>query len=99
MRDEFLDAGGMRLHYLACGPRGAPLMLFLHGFPESCLAWRAMLPLFADRWHAVALDLPGYNLSDKPAETSAYRASAVARVIESFMQALGYAQCVLVGHD
>ena len=92
-------APDVRLHYASCGEAGAPLMLFLHGFPEFWYAWRALLPAFGGRFHAVAPDLRGYNLSDKPADTRAYRPSALVADIDALVRGLGYQRCVLVAHD
>ena len=64
---------GVRLHCAEAGEPGRPLLLFVHGFPEFWYAWKALLPAFADRWHAVAPDLRGFNLSDKPTDPKAYR--------------------------
>lgn len=92
-------APGVRLHYASCGEPGAPLMLFLHGFPEFWYAWRALLPVFGERFHAVAPDLRGYNLSDKPADVRAYRMPALVADIDALVGALGHERCVLVAHD
>ncbi len=92
-------APDVRLHYASCGDAGAPLMLFLHGFPEFWYAWRALLPAFGGRFHAVAPDLRGYNLSDKPADTRAYRPSALVADVDALVRGLGYQRCVLVAHD
>src|SRR5690606_32672498 len=76
-------APDVRLHYASCGEPGKPLMLLLHGFPEFWYAWRAVLPAFGARFHAVAPDLRGYNLSDKPADVRAYRASVLVSDIDA----------------
>lgn len=89
----------VRLHYASCGEPGAPLMLFLHGFPEFWYAWRALLPAFGGRFHAVAPDLRGYNLSDKPADVRAYRMPALVADIDAQVRGLGHERCVLVAHD
>jgi len=92
-------APDVRLHYASCGEPGAPLMLFLHGFPEFWYAWRAVLAAFGARFHAVAPDLRGYNLSDKPADVRAYRASVLVSDIDALVRGLGHERCVLVAHD
>jgi epoxide hydrolase 4 len=55
------------------GDADAPLILFLHGFPEYSGAWKEVLPTFADRFHAVAPDQRGYALSAKPVGVEASR--------------------------
>jgi pimeloyl-ACP methyl ester carboxylesterase len=90
---------GLRLHCAEVGAPGAPLMLFLHGFPEFWYAWKEVLPAFAGRWHAVAPDLRGFNLSSKPEEVEAYRADRLVADVEGLIRALGHEQAVVVGHD
>ena len=90
---------GIRLHCAEAGTPGAPLMLFLHGFPEFWAAWKDVLPAFADRWHAVAPDLRGFNLSSKPADVRAYRAPEIVADLEGLITALGHEHAVVVAHD
>ncbi len=89
----------LRLHYASCGDARRPLMLLLHGFPEFWLAWRPLMPRFADRFHVVAPDLRGYNRSDRPSAIDAYRASELVGDLDALVGALGHDRCVLVGHD
>ena len=71
---QFADLpNGTRLHYASAGKHGAPLMLFVHGFPEFWYEWEAQLAAFGDTHFAVAPDMRGYNLSSKPAAVDAYR--------------------------
>ncbi len=75
-------------------------MLFLHGFPEYSGAWRHMLEHFGARgWRAVAPDLRGYNLSDKPAGVEAYRAKHLVADISALAAHFTQRKFVLVGHD
>jgi pimeloyl-ACP methyl ester carboxylesterase len=90
---------GVRLHYAACGEPGKPLMLFVHGFPEFWFEWERLLREFGRDHYAVALDLRGFNLSDKPAEVKAYRAKVVIEDLRQLINALGYRRCVMVAHD
>jgi pimeloyl-ACP methyl ester carboxylesterase len=90
---------GVRLHCAQVGTPGAPLMLFLHGFPEFWQAWNDVLPAFADRWHAVAPDLRGFNLSDKPTDVRAYSAPRLVADIDGLIRGLGHERAVVVAHD
>ncbi len=92
-------APGIRLHYAQAGAPDAPLMLFLHGFPEFWYAWRALLPALGEDFHAVAPDLRGFNLSSKPTEVEAYRAGAIVKDLRGLMRGLGHERCTLVAHD
>jgi pimeloyl-ACP methyl ester carboxylesterase len=101
IRHETRDCGGVKLHCGVAGEAGAPLILFLHGFPEFWAAWRRPMTYFAGRgWLAVAPDLRGYNLSDKPAAVEAYRARhLVADVLALGAHYSPGRKFVLVGHD
>jgi pimeloyl-ACP methyl ester carboxylesterase len=95
---ETVAANGIRLHAARAG-RG-PLMLFLHGFPEYWAMWKPFLEHFGARGRrAVAPDLRGYNLSDKPSEVEAYKSRHL--VADVLALAAHYTQepFVLVGHD
>ena len=60
-------AGDVRLHCAAMGPRGGPLVLLLHGFPQCWVAWRHQLPALAQAgFRVVAPDPRGYGGSDEP---------------------------------
>jgi pimeloyl-ACP methyl ester carboxylesterase len=94
---HFLATNGISLHYVTQGE--GPLMLFLHGFPEFWYSWRHQLAEFANDYTCVALDLRGYNESDKPEGVGAYRMEELVRDVEGVIRKLGYDRCILVGHD
>jgi pimeloyl-ACP methyl ester carboxylesterase len=96
-RHEYISTNGIRLHYVTQGE--GPLMIMLHGFPEFWYSWRHQIPEFAKDFKVVALDLRGYNDSDKPKEQSAYVMNEFIRDVEGVIKGLGYDTCVLVGHD
>lgn len=96
--DSYAEVNGIRLHYVAEGQ--GPLMLFLHGFPEFWYAWKEQLPEFGRDHLAVAPDLRGFNLSDKPAEVEQYDISRVAEDVRALANMLnGGQRFTLVGHD
>ncbi|NJL01772.1 MAG: alpha/beta hydrolase [Spirulinaceae cyanobacterium RM2_2_10] len=92
-----IATNGIRLHYVAAGE--GPLMLLLHGFPEFWYSWRHQIPEFAQAYRVVALDLRGYNESDKPQATRAYQMRELVEDVRGVITGLGYEHCVLVGHD
>ncbi|MBD2059309.1 alpha/beta hydrolase [Oculatella sp. FACHB-28] len=94
---DYIISNGIRLHYVTQGE--GPLMLMLHGFPEFWYSWRKQIPEFAQNYKVVALDLRGYNDSEKPTDQSAYVMSEFIKDIEGVTRGLGYDRCVLVGHD
>lgn len=92
-------ASGMRLHYASCGDASKPLLLMLHGFPECWLTWESFMPGFEQTHHVVAPDMRGYNLSDKPAETSDYHITRLVRDVVELIDALGHRKALVIGHD
>jgi pimeloyl-ACP methyl ester carboxylesterase len=96
-RHEYINTNGIKLHYVTQGE--GPLMLMLHGFPEFWYSWRHQIPEFGKDFKVVALDLRGYNDSDKPADQSAYVMAEFIKDVEGVVRGLGYDKCVLVGHD
>ncbi|MEL7316774.1 MAG: alpha/beta fold hydrolase [Cyanobacteria bacterium J06559_3] len=94
---QFIEANGLRLHYVTQGT--GPLLLLLHGFPEFWYSWRHQIPVLAEHFTVVALDLRGYNDSDKPEDVAAYAMPELVGDIVGVITGLGYEQCVLVGHD
>ncbi len=96
-KHEYLTTNGVKLHYVTQGE--GPLMLMLHGFPEFWYSWRHQIREFANQYKVVAVDLRGYNDSDKPEDPSAYVIDELVKDVKGIIQGLGYDSCVLVGHD
>ncbi len=94
---DTLQANGINFHYVTAGE--GPLLLLLHGFPEFWYSWRHQIPTLAKTHKVVALDLRGYNDTDKPQGHRAYRLPILIQDVEAVIKALGYDQCTLVGHD
>jgi pimeloyl-ACP methyl ester carboxylesterase len=77
-----------------------PMVLMLHGFPESWYSWRHQFAPLADAgYHAVAPDMRGYGNSDKPANIDAYNQVEVVNDIVGLIPALGYETAIVIGHD
>ncbi|MCU0537990.1 MAG: alpha/beta hydrolase [Hydrococcus sp. Prado102] len=96
-RHDFITTNGIKLHYVTQGE--GKLMLMLHGFPEFWYSWRHQLPEFAKDYKVVALDLRGYNESDKPQQLEAYNIKELRQDVAGVIAGLGYEKCILVGHD
>jgi pimeloyl-ACP methyl ester carboxylesterase len=95
---EYVEANGLRLHYVTEG--AGPLMLLLHGFPEFSYAWKEQIAAFSSDYRVVALDLPGYNLSAKPAEVEAYAIPRIVAAVRGVLDRINPGQrTILVGHD
>jgi pimeloyl-ACP methyl ester carboxylesterase len=93
-----IETNGVRLHVAEQGE--GPLVVLLHGFPESWYSWRHQLRALAEAgYHAVAPDQRGYGGSDRPAETDRYTMLHLVGDVVGLIDALGEEQAVVVGHD
>lgn len=90
---------GIELDYLDVGPRDAPVLIFLHGFPESHRTWRHQIAHFSDRYRCIAPDQRGYRGSSKPQEVSAYTPDKLIADIFALADACGVDRFTIVGHD
>ena len=93
-----VETNGISLNIAEQGE--GPLVLMLHGFPESWYSWRQQFSALAEAgYHAVAPDMRGYGESDKPFEIEAYNQVEVVNDIIGLIPALGYETAVVFGHD
>ncbi|MFF3691236.1 alpha/beta hydrolase [Streptomyces sp. NPDC002187] len=87
-----------RIHLVEQGT--GPLVLLVHGFPESWYSWRHQLPVLAAAgYRAVAVDVRGYGRSSRPGDTGAYRMLDLVEDNAAAVHALGEQSAVIVGHD
>ncbi|WP_013627845.1 alpha/beta fold hydrolase [Rubinisphaera brasiliensis] len=83
------EVEGVSIFYREAGPKDAPTLLLLHGFPTSSHMFRDLIPALADRYHVVAPDFPGFGYSDAPpADQFEYSFDHLARLIEQFTEQL-----------
>ena len=94
-----IDTGSLRLRAAIEG--SGPLVIFVHGFPESWYSWRHQLgPVASAGFTACAIDVRGYGGSDKPLEVAAYTMEAIVGDLVGVADALSPgAPAILVGHD
>jgi pimeloyl-ACP methyl ester carboxylesterase len=97
---------GITLSCRACGERGRPVLLFLHGFPEGAFVWDALLQHFAQAEHGgyrcVAPNLRGYERSSAPPEVKDYRAKFLVQDVRALIDSEcgeGNPLAALVAHD
>ncbi len=84
------DVGGLSIFYREAGPRRAPTLLLLHGFPSSSRMYERLFARLADTVHLVAPDYPGFGHSDAPRPTAFdYTFTNLARTIELFTDTIG----------
>ncbi|MFF4350082.1 alpha/beta fold hydrolase [Streptomyces sp. NPDC001530] len=87
-----------RIHLVEQG--AGPLVLLVHGFPESWYSWRHQLPVLAAAgYRAAAIDVRGYGRSSKPSGAAAYRMLDLVEDNAAVVHALGERTAVIVGHD
>jgi haloacetate dehalogenase len=95
MEHGFALVEGVRLHYVQQG--SGPLVLLLHGWPQTWYQWRELIPPLAEEYTVVAPDMRGYGLSDKPRTGSDKR--TMAADLRALARVLGHERVRLVGHD
>lgn len=93
---DTVAANGMALGYRELG--SGPAVLLLHGWPTSSYLWREVMPPIAAGNRVVAVDLPGFGVSDKPLDVR-YGFEFYARAIDGFLDALDIDTVALAGHD
>jgi pimeloyl-ACP methyl ester carboxylesterase len=95
-----ISANGFRFSADAAGEAGAPLVLLLHGFPQTRYTWRHQLPaLAAAGFRAVAPDQRGYSPGARPSGAAHYGTGALVADALAIADALGASRFHLVGHD
>jgi pimeloyl-ACP methyl ester carboxylesterase len=97
-RAHVVDVAGSRIHCVEAGE--GPLVLLVHGFPESWYSWRHQIPaLAAAGYRVVAIDVRGYGRSSKPQAIEEYRMVRLVADNVGLVSALGAETAVIVGHD
>lgn len=87
-------------HYWEAGPSDGPLMIFIHGWPEIGLVWRAQMEAFAaEGWRCIAPDLRGFGASAVPAAKGAYAIKEIVDDMVELHARLGGKAAIWVGHD
>ncbi len=85
-----VEIAGVDIFYREAGPKTAPVVLLLHGFPTSSHMFRNLIPALADRYHVIAPDYPGFgNSAMPPVEAFDYSFDNFADIVEAFTEKLG----------
>lgn len=93
----YARVNGLRMHYAEAG--SGPLVVLLHGFPETWYMWRNVIPVLSTRFHVVAPDMRGYNESDKPEGVGSYTLDKLSEDIVGLIKEMGEERAHIVGHD
>jgi pimeloyl-ACP methyl ester carboxylesterase len=95
-----IAVAGVTLHVVTAGAADAPLVILLHGFPETWQAWqRYVKPFLAIGWRVAIPDQRGYGSSDKPNSVASYVLDVLADDVCGLATALDADKFALVGHD
>lgn len=90
VRYRTVEIDGLDVFYREAGPKDAPTVLLLHGFPTSSHMFRDLIPQLAEKYHVVAPDYPGYGLSSAPGvEEFDYTFDSLAEVVAKFIDRVG----------
>jgi pimeloyl-ACP methyl ester carboxylesterase len=94
------DIDGVKVFYREAGPKDAPTVLLLHGFPTSSHMFRNLIPQLADRYHVIAPDYPGYGQSGQPAmDKFTYSFDNLATVVDKLTGKLGLTKYAMYVQD
>jgi pimeloyl-ACP methyl ester carboxylesterase len=98
VRGRIVPLCGEELFVVDQGPRDAPVVTMLHGFPGSSWDFSWLSALTCGRLRTVTFDFPGYGMSTKPAAGD-YSLARMADITEALLSHLGVSACTLYGHD
>src|ERR1700712_3596121 len=80
---------GLNIFYREAGPKDAPVILLMHGYPTSSFMFRNLIPILSEKYHVIAPDMPGFGFSDAPARKDfAYTFDNLANTMQGFIDEL-----------
>ena len=97
VKHGFADSGGVKIHYATLGK--GPLVVMIHGFPDYWYTWRHQMEALAGEHQVVAIDLRGYNKSDKPKGAASYDMKLLVGDVLAVVKHFKQKKATLVGHD
>lgn len=89
---------GVGLHFVEAGDRANPAIVLIHGLGGSTFDYRRLIPMLAEYRYVLAVDLPGFGYSDRPASHN-YALSSQARVVRELLERLDVTTATVVGHS
>ena len=93
----YAENNGVKIHYATLG--SGPLIVMIHGFPDFWYSWRHQMTALAATHQVAALDLRGYNLSDKPKGVENYDMKLLVGDVLAVIKHTSKQKAVIVGHD
>lgn len=95
-----VQVDGVGIFYREAGPKNAPAIVLMHGFPSSSREFDTLIPLLATKYHLIAPDYPGFGLSDAPSPTRYdYIFDHIAQTIGDLLGKLGVNNYTMYLHD
>ena len=95
---HYADNNGVRIHYVTIG-EGQTSIVMIHGFPDFWYTWRNQMIALMSRYQVAAIDLRGYNLSDKPQGGEYYLMRHLISDIQAVIRYLEKDKAIIMGHD
>jgi pimeloyl-ACP methyl ester carboxylesterase len=101
VENHYADHGGVKIHYVTMGKEAGkgPLIVMVHGFPDFWYTWRDQMEALAPTYRVAALDLRGYNLSDKPKGVENYAMPLLVGDVAAVIKDAGASSAIVIGHD
>ncbi|MEZ5937968.1 MAG: alpha/beta hydrolase [Hyphomonadaceae bacterium] len=97
---RMIETNGITLRVAEAGPRDGPLVLLVHGWPESWYSWRHQIPAIAAAgYHVLAPDMRGYGGSDRPPNVEDYDIHHTTGDLVGLVDAAGADKAIIIGHD
>ena len=94
------EVSGLRIFYREAGPKGAPSILFLHGFPTSSVMFDSLFPSLSAHYHLIAPDYPGFGYSEVPdPHLFSYTFDHLAAIVDAFTAVIDLQQYILYMQD
>lgn len=97
VKHGYVDNDGVKIHYVTLGD--GPLVLMVHGFPDFWFTWRHQMEVFSQQFQVVAIDLRGYNRSDKPKGVQNYAMRHLIGDVVAVIQHFEQKKAIVIGHD
>tara|TARA_Y100000588_G_scaffold61670_1_gene60920 strand:+ start:884 stop:1792 length:909 start_codon:yes stop_codon:yes gene_type:complete len=97
VKHGFADSNGVKIHYATLGK--GPLVVMIHGFPDYWYTWRHQMEALSEDHQVVAIDMRGYNKSDKPKGKEQYDMKFLIGDVLSVVKHFNKEKATIVGHD
>ena len=95
---KVIEVDGLNIHYQDTGPKGAPVLLLLHGFGSSLQTWDEWAAQLEKHYRVIRLDLPGFGLTG-PSPVNDYSEEKDVATLTHFVDKLGIDELSVIGHS